>query len=114
MNRRHETRGAAVAYWLITISSWCVLNGLGALGLLVLFFILFANASFEGFFREGGNLSAHYLVAAPAARALFQHLIGWLFAGAFALLAAMRVRCLIADLRGGSTMPPSNPATSAI
>lgn len=122
MIRRHEphtakcphTRWATIAYWLITVSSWCALNGLAALGLVVLFFILIANASFEGFFREGNNLAVHYLAAAPAARASFQHLVGWFFAGAFALLAVMRVRGLIAELRGRAAIAPSNPAVSAI
>ena len=107
-------RGAAAAYWVITISGWCAFNGLAALGLVVLFFILFANASFEGFFREGGNLAAHYLAAAPAARASFQHIVASLFAGAFVLLAAMRVRALVADLLGCTTPEPPNTTVSAI
>lgn len=107
-------RGARAAYWLITVSSWCALNGLAAIGLVVMFFILFANASFEGFFREGEGLSAHYLAAAPAARADFEHLVLWLFAGAFVLLAAMRVRGLIAGLRSDAAKVSSNTTVSEI
>lgn len=121
MNRRgspsmkpSEGRGAAAAYCVITVSAWCVLNSLAALGLLALFFILFANASFEGFFREGGNLAAHYLAASPAARTSFQHIIAWLVAGAFVMLAAMRARALAADLRASAAIRPSNPTVTDI
>ncbi|MBV1692247.1 hypothetical protein KRR38_32445 [Novosphingobium sp. G106] len=108
-----EGRGAAAAYWIVTVWAWCALNGLAALGLLALFFILFANASFEGFFREGCNLAEHYLAASPAARASFQHIIAWLFAGAFVPLAAMRARALAADLRASAATRPSNPTVTA-
>lgn len=121
MNRRgtpsmqpSHGRGAAAAYWVIAVSAWCALNGLAALGLLALFFILFANANFEGFFREGGNLAAHYLAATPAARASFQHIIAWLFAGAFVLLAAMRARALAEELRSSAAIRPSDPTVTAI
>ena len=80
-------RLARFACWAITLASWCALNGLAAIGLIALLFIMLANASFSNFFREGGNLAAHYLAAAPAARTTFEHLVAWLFAGLFVLLA---------------------------
>ncbi|MBW8754558.1 MAG: hypothetical protein JF595_10475 [Sphingomonadales bacterium] len=112
--KRPHSHWATIAHRLTTVLSWCALNGLAALGLVVLVFILFANASFEGFFREGMGLSAHYLAAAPAVRASFQHLVGWLFAGAFVLLAAMRARGLIAGLRVDAAMAVSTSTVCAI
>lgn len=88
------SRRSSFFYWTIALTAWAFVNALAALGLLIGLFILMANASFEGFFREGLNLSQHYLSAPHAARAEFATLIFAVFDLFFAVLCLSRLSAL--------------------
>lgn len=87
-------RRSSFFYWTIALGAWAFVNALAALGLLIGLFILMANASFEGFFREGLNLSQHYLSAPRAARAEFAMVVFVAFDLVFAVLCLSRLSAL--------------------
>ncbi len=104
-----SSRRSAFFYWTIALGAWAFINALAALGLLIGLFILMANASFEGFFREGLNLSQHYLSAPHAARAEFAMVVFVAFDLVFAVLCLSR----LSALRGSraSSGPGARPSS---
>lgn len=68
--------GLAV-FWALSAVSWMLVNLLAGVGVIVVLFAMMANASWEGFFREGANLAAHFLDAPAASRADFEGLLLW-------------------------------------
>ena len=61
----------AAAYTLLAVTGWLASNALLTMGVLAALFILFANATAEGFFTEAGNLAARFLAADASKRTVF-------------------------------------------
>lgn len=95
------------AFWVLSLGCWLALNLLAAIGFLALLLMLLANATWTGFFRETGNLAAHFLAAPPAAQAAFERLVlGLILTFAF-LLCLTRFPSLRAALRAPDSTAPN-------
>ena len=99
--------GLAV-FWVLSIAAWLGVNVLCALGMLAGLFVLLANANWERFFQESGNLAAHYLAAPQAARADFQQLVRGMLGAAVLAISAARLITLRAGLRSEGTGEKDN------
>jgi len=96
--RQTVTDGAGKAlFWVVSVVLWCLVNVAVTVGLFAVLFVMFANANFEGFFVEVGNLANHYLAAPPAARLDFEQLVALAFLGKFIIVCL----CRLSALRGG-------------
>lgn len=85
---------AKALFWLLCIALWIMVNLAVSVGLFTVLFVMFANADFERFFVEIGNLASHYLAAPAAARLDFEQLVGVVFAGLFILVCLCRLSAL--------------------
>lgn len=83
--------GAKALYWLVSVAVWLLVNVAVTAGVLAVLFIMFANASFEGFFLEVRNLADHYLGAPMAVRLDFEQLVAFSFAFNFAVVSLCRL-----------------------
>lgn len=87
--------GAGTAlFWFVSVVLWCLVNVAVTVGLFAVLFVMFANADFEGFFVEVGNLANHYLAAPPAARLDFEQLVALAFLGKFVIVCFCRLPAL--------------------
>lgn len=90
------------AFWALSLAAWLALNLLAAIGILALLFALLANASWAGFFREGGNLATHFLAAPPASQLTFERLVMGLLLVFACLVSLSRLTSLRAALHSAA------------
>lgn len=90
---------ADACFIVLALSVWAVEALLAALGLVLASVLLATGFDAEALFSQLGNLSHHYLIAAPSSRAHFSGGAIGLFAGLVTLAALVRLPSLVTHLR---------------
>jgi hypothetical protein len=67
-----KTAFSTLMYVTVILTTWFLANFLLVFGILFMLFLMFANASFLGFFTEINNLADRYLSAGSEAQRSFQ------------------------------------------
>ncbi|MBK8631892.1 MAG: hypothetical protein IPN84_17450 [Sphingomonadales bacterium] len=102
-----ERRGlTAATYRVFVVAGWLTVTLLIAIGVICVFFVMFANGTAEGTFAEAENLARHFLDADASRRAAFLSNLQTGFLMVALIVGAFRVRCLVELLTPGDIEAP--------
>lgn len=98
---RERLTPSYLAFALLSIVTWSLLNVMIAFGIVATAFILMGNAHWQSVFVELANLAQHYLAAPDGARADFRQLVTLIVGATAAFVAIVRIKPLVDTLAAG-------------
>lgn len=104
--------GRDLAYVVIVLGSWLVLNLLAVLGAGVAFFLVVSGFDLGEFLLHLDNLISRYAAADADRRGAFEHLVGQVFLVLLLLSLLVRGPFLVARLRRELAMRHLSPSVS--